>query len=178
MKLKPVRQTSEVEYPEYQHYPRERRDVLRLLAAGGAAAAASTMVGCDAVRDVLGMSRPEEHKMGKMVDPNAPLPTGDDDSADGAHPEGEVRGKMIQPQAEETPPATDPETVLKEGQIEDTHPTTRTGGVPKPPDPPERVEPEVRKKGTMVKPDAPTPPKLAGKPMPPKPPASEEEDDK
>ncbi len=198
MKLKPLKRTSELDYPEYKQYPRVRRDVLRLLAAGGAAAAASTLVGCDAVRDALGMSRPDDCVKGKMVDPSMVQPSGDDDSADGehagdddsaggAHPEGKTRGKIVTPDPDEG--VSEIEELLGDGQLPDangldaalnddgTRPGIRTSGIARPPDPPTEVRPEVRKKGEMVKPDAPAPPKLAGKPMPPKPPPAEEEEE-
>ena len=94
MRLEPVRRN---EAPRYPHRE-ERRRALRLLAIGGASLAAGGLLGCDTLRDVLGLSRPPPHTVGKMPAVHPPVqpavqPTAPPDSVE-----------------EETPPAGDTDT--------------------------------------------------------------------
>ncbi len=115
MKLKPARQSSELTYPRYGDYPRDRRRVLQLLAAAGAAAATGTLAGCDL------FSRPGGVIRGDIAEPVPPMHTGgvaphpvppgdDDDSAEDARPEIAVDGGMPQPDPVDPPADTEAST--------------------------------------------------------------------
>jgi hypothetical protein len=132
MHKKPVVNADEVTYPDVASFAAQRRRVLRLLAAGGAAVAAGSFVGCDAVRDGLGLARPcDTHSVGKIApadppDPVAPPdpvdPSGDDDSAGG---DTEARPE-IPPPGE--PPAAEPPAPDGGGSEGEARPTGHTRG--------------------------------------------------
>ncbi|MDP7114882.1 MAG: hypothetical protein QGH45_23110 [Myxococcota bacterium] len=75
-RLHPVRSIAERDYPSYEGYRRDRRRVLRWLGAGGAALATAGLVGCDRIRDVLGMSQPQAPLAGTIACPTPPQPVG------------------------------------------------------------------------------------------------------
>jgi hypothetical protein len=114
MKLEPVRRSAEPGYPHRE----ERRRALRLLAIGGASLAAGGLLGCDTLRDVLGLSRPHTGTVGKMpavhppaqpgvqpgVQPTAPSDPGEQETPPAGEQETPPAGEQ------ETPPAGDTDT--------------------------------------------------------------------
>jgi len=73
-RLQPVTVARAADYPSYERYHAERRQVLRWLGAGGAVAATSGLLGCDAVRDLLGMEG--ERLSGEVACPHPPTGAG------------------------------------------------------------------------------------------------------
>ena len=71
-KLRPVTVSREADYPSFERYHAERRQVLRWLGAGGAMAATAGLLGCDSVRDLLGLEG-EERLVGEVACPNPPV---------------------------------------------------------------------------------------------------------
>ncbi len=98
MKLEPVRRSAEPGYPHRE----ERRRALRLLAIGGASLAAGGLLGCDTLRDVLGLSRPHTGTVGKMPAVHPPAQPGVQPGVQPTAPSD--------PGEQETPPAGDTDT--------------------------------------------------------------------
>lgn len=102
MKLRPARLSTELEYPRYNNYQRDRRRTLELLAIAGAAAATGTLVGCDLFNRPHGVTR---------GDVAAPVPPSDDDDSasqttDPVRPEIAVDGGLAEPDPIEPPTPT------------------------------------------------------------------------
>lgn len=139
MKLKPAREATDVSYPEYNDYRTDRRRLLRLLAGGGAALSMGALLGCDQVREVLGLAPQHPPLAGTVAIPNPPVPpVGDDDDSADARPVAATRGEIAVPEAQ-TPPAV--EEVVKEtsGDPKSTgtsHPGGKTKGKIKSPSSP------------------------------------------
>ncbi len=117
MKLKPVLKESDVRYPEYGDYDPARRRLIQVLIAGGAAVGTGALLGCNQVRDLLGVGPQPVPLDGEIACPKPPVPPpqddddsaeshGDDDSA-GRHPAGAQQARpMALPPGE--PPAVEP----------------------------------------------------------------------
>lgn len=89
MKVKPVKQSSDVCYPEYGDYDPERRRLLRVLIAGGAAVGAGALLGCNQVREVLGVGPQPVQLDGEIACPTPPVPPPADDDDSSANPTGD-----------------------------------------------------------------------------------------
>ena len=115
MKKRPQKQTPDLGYPTYAECRRQRPDWLRRLAVGAAVLGASSMIGCDDVRRVLGLEEEPCDVPLPGVVPVLVVPPGDDDSAEEdeetvpaidepatpeeeARPSGRTRGKIAMPQ--------------------------------------------------------------------------------
>lgn len=152
-KLRPVRAARDTEYPSFRAYRDERRKVLRWLGAGGAAVAASGLLGCDTVMGALGLVQPPAQVRGKIAGPtpHQPPPTGggDDDSA--ARPEiRQTAGEVVKPEPP-TPETTETGTGAGVGELGETHnPGAHLGGGPR------VARPELQPPGEPPMPD-PTP---------------------
>jgi len=72
--LRPVHKTRDSEYPSFDEYHHGRRRVLRWLGAGGAAMATAGLVGCDPIRDVLGLAPGPGRLAGDVACPVPPQP--------------------------------------------------------------------------------------------------------
>ncbi len=130
MKIKPAHEARETSYPEYDDYRSDRRRLLRLLLGGGAALSMGSLLGCDRVRDVLGLTPPPPPLPGVMPPPVHPVPpTGDDDDDSAAvRPDAPVPGQAIAP--EPATPAAEPAADSggpKEG-VDHGRPSGRTKG--------------------------------------------------
>lgn len=116
MKKRPLESTPELGYPTYDECRRERPDWLRRLTVGAAVLGASTLIGCDDVRRVLGLEEECDIPLAGTV-PVLVVP-GDDDSADDgeeavpaieepvtpedeARPTGHTRGRIAMPDKDE-----------------------------------------------------------------------------
>ncbi len=111
-RLRPVVDPEESDYPSYPEYQAERRAVLRWLGAGGTLAITSGLLGCDSVRDLLGISRPGGQLAGEIACPTPPPPpppTGAAGEGDGTEPEAAGAGTeataVPDPELEARPPA-------------------------------------------------------------------------
>ncbi len=117
MKKRPQKRIPELGYPTYAECSRQRPEWLRRLAVGAVVLGASSMIGCDGVRRVLGLEEECDIPLAGTV-PHLVVPPGDDDSAedademvpvleepatpdDEARPSGHVRGKIAMPREDE-----------------------------------------------------------------------------
>jgi hypothetical protein len=106
MKLEPVRRSAEPGYPHRE----ERRRALRLLAIGGASLAAGGLLGCDTLRDVLGLSRPHTGTVGKMPAVHPPAQPGVQPGVQPTAPSDPGEQETPPAGEQETPPAGDTDT--------------------------------------------------------------------
>ncbi len=165
-KLRPVHRVRPSAYPSLRTFRDERRKVLGWLGAGGTAAAAGGLLGCDVVHDLLarppvgpaGEPPPAQYPAGHATHPPA---TGDDD--DSARPEvRQTRGEMraVEPPTPEqgtgasVGPTHHPEARNRDG-IRAARPDAQLEGDLAMPDPPAAEEatptrPEARPAGRVI----------------------------